>query len=439
MHTTRELALKALSEIWRNGRKPKEAIELISIPLDDRERSFLMELVYGVLRYRDTLDWALKDFLKKPAALNNRTLNNLRLAAYQILFMRVPEWAAVNEAVEIEKKKGSPELINAVLRNLLRRPPAERINLDDARKKGAAAYISRLTSHPEWLVRRWIRRFGETAAKDLAVSNNRIPPLTLRVNTLKSTRDRMITKLGDMGIHGEPTAFSPEGIRLGDFHLLKEFSGLRDSLIVQDEAAQLVAHLLGPQPGDRVLDACSAPGGKTTHIAQLMQDRGEVVAVDNNEERIKKLRENVFNLNLKSIKIVCGDVADIGKAGYNLFDSILLDAPCSSIGVIRRNPDIKYRHRSQDIHRFKLKQVGLLRSVSELLRPGGTLVYSVCSTEPEEGEEVIKEFLKDSKDFYIIETVLPFLKVFMKNGFFRTYPHTNDLDGFFGVKLCKRV
>lgn len=439
MPTARESALATLLDVWQKGIKPKEAIEHVSGPLDDRDRSFLMELVYGVLRYRDTLDWALRDFLKKPSGLSDRTLNNLRLAAYQILFMRVPEWAAVNEAVEVEKQKGRPELVNAVLRNLLRRPPSERIDLAGVKKKGAAAYISRLTSHPEWLVRRWIRRFGEGEASELAEANNRIPPLTLRVNTLKSTRDRMIGQLMDLGIHGEPTAFSPEGVKLRDFHLLKEFSGFRDSLIVQDEASQLITYLLEPRPGERILDACAAPGGKATHIAQMMGDKGEVIAVDKDGQRITKLRENVSNMDLNSVKIVQGDVGKFYKTAVHSFDRVLLDAPCSSLGVIRRNPDIKYRHRSEDMKSFKVKQAGLLRSVSELLRPGGTLVYSVCSTEPDEGEEVIKEFLKDSEDFYIIETVLPFLKGFMKAGFFRTYPHTNDMDGFFGVRLCKRV
>ncbi len=439
MPSTRELALATLLEIWRSGRKPKEAIDDVAGTLDDRERSFLMELVYGVLRYRDTLDWALSDFLKRPAGLSDHTLNNLRLAAYQILFTRVPEWAAVNEAVEMEKSQGKPDLVNAVLRNLLRRPPHERINLDALKKKGAAAYLSRLTSHPEWLVRRWLRRFGETETLALAKANNAVPPLVVRVNTLASSRDRTIEELQKLGIYGEPTAFSPDGIKLRDFHLIGTLSALRDSLVVQDEAAQLITYLLGPQPGERVLDACAAPGGKTTHIAQLMQDRGEVVAVDSDERRITMLKENVSNLGLKCVRIVKGDIGNPGEIVYPAFDRILLDAPCSAIGVIRRNPDIKYRHTRKDIMRFRSRQTDMLRSVSRFLRPGGVLVYSVCSTEPEEGEEVAKEFLKDSKDFYIIESVFPFLEGFMRTGFFRTYPHTNDMDGFFGVKLCKKV
>ncbi len=437
MPATRGLALTALHEIWERGKKPKKVIESLSGNLDTRERSFLMELVYGVLRHRDRLDWCLKKLLRKPSGLSGDTMNNLRLAAYQILFMRVPEWAAVNEAVEMEKKKGRPDLVNAVLRNLLRTPESERSNIEIVKKKGAIPYISLLTSHPEWLIRRWVKRFGEKEALELAEANNSIPPLTLRINTLKTTRERISGKLSSLGIEGEPTPYSPDGLKLIGFHQVRELSGMKDSLIVQDEASQLVSRQLDPRPGERILDACAAPGGKTTHIAQIMEDSGEITALDNDEERIALLRENIANLGISCVKVIRADATEYSGAGD--FDRILLDAPCSSIGVIRRNPDIKYRHRPEDLGAFKVKQTMMLHSVSRLLRPGGVIVYSVCSTEPEEGEEVVKEFLKDSKDFYIIDTPLPFLKGLIKNGFYRTYPHLHDMDGFFGARLCKKA
>jgi 16S rRNA (cytosine967-C5)-methyltransferase len=439
MPATRELALIALHEIWQRGKKPKKVIEELSGSIDERERSFLMELVYGVLRYRDTIDWSLKCFLKKPSGLGNNTLNNLRLAAYQILFMRVPEWAAVNEAVEMEKEDGRPELVNAVLRNLLRKPEAERLDLEAIKKKNAISYIAVSTSHPAWLIRRWAKRFGESEAMKIAEANNRIPTLTLRVNTLKSKREQIIKELSAMGIKGEPTPYSPDGIKLKEFHTFKELTRMKESLIVQDEASQLITCLLDPQPGEKVLDACSAPGGKTTHIAQLMKDRGEITAIEIEEERLGQLRENISNLGMKSVKIIQCDLRSLDRSEIGFFDKILLDAPCSSLGVIRKNPDIKYRHRPDDLKEFKMKQREMLNSISKLVRAGGIIVYSVCSTEPEEGEDVIKEFLKDSEDFYIIDTTLLFLREFMKNGFFRTFTHKNDMDGFFGVRLCRRV
>lgn len=435
--STRELALSALDEIWSIGSKPKHVIEQLSDSLDNRDRSFLMELVYGVLRYRDTLDWAMRAFLRKPSGLSPDTLNNLRLAVYQILFLRVPERAAVHEAVEMEKRGGRPELVNAVLRNLLRVPPPERLNLETIRKKGAVPYIALRTSHPKWLIKRWIRRFGEEETLALAEANNKVPPLTLRVNTLKSGREEMIKRLSEEGIQGEATRVSPDGITLSGFRTFRELSAFRDSLTVQDEGAQLISYLLDPAPGERILDACAAPGGKSTHMAQLMKDEGEIVAVDADEGRLRLLRENASALGMKSIRAVCADIVDY--TSDTPFDRVLLDAPCSSLGVIRRNPDVRYRHTVPDLSVFKAKQLRLLRSIARCLGPGGVLVYSVCSTEPEEGEEVIKEFLKDSGDSFIIDTAPAFPGGLMKDGFLRTYPHINNMDGFFGVRLCRKA
>jgi 16S rRNA (cytosine967-C5)-methyltransferase len=307
------------------------------------------------------------------------------------------------------------------------------------KKKGAVPYIALLTSHPSWLIKRWVKRFGEEEARELAEANNRIPPLTIRVNTLCSTREQLLERFSLRGIAGEPSQFSPDGIRLKGSSTVKEYLDLKDSFVVQDEAAQLITYLLGPKPGERILDACASPGGKTTHIAQMMKDRGEILAVEIDEGRIPQLQENIFNLAMNSITLLHRDFRELERSRAGFFDRILLDAPCSALGVIRRNPDIKYRRRPHDVREFMKKQLDMLRTAANMLKPGGSIVYSVCSTEPEEGEEVVKEFLKDSEDFYIIDTTIPFLKDFMREGLFRTYPHIHDMDGFFGVKLCKRV
>jgi 16S rRNA (cytosine967-C5)-methyltransferase len=437
MHTTRELALAAVHDIWERDKKPKDVLEDLSEPLEKRDRAFLMELVYGVVRFRDTLDWALREFLRKPSGLGPDTLNNLRLAVYQLLFTRVPRWAAVNEAVEMEKRGGRPELVNAVLRNFLRNLDSLLDRMRDMRADRTVKYIAALTSHPRWLIERWVKRFGADEALELADANNRIPSLTLRVNTLKGMKQQVINELLKIGIEGEPTTFSPVGIKLKGFHIYKEIFFLKGLIMVQDEASQLISCLLDPQPGETILDACAAPGGKTTHIAQLMQDSGEITAVDSDRKRMDRLRENVSNLGLSSIRAVQADILEY--MAKEPFDRILLDAPCSALGVIRRHPDVKYRHKSQDLLKFRANQLRILRHMSKFLKPGGSMVYSVCSTEPEEGEEVIKEFLKDSEDFYIIDTTLPFLKGFMKDGFLRTYPHIDDMDGFFGVRLCRKA
>jgi 16S rRNA (cytosine967-C5)-methyltransferase len=440
MQPVRELAIEALREILSGGRKPREVLDRLSGGLGKRDRAFLMETSYGVLRLKDRLDWTINHFLEKPSAIRGRTRNVLRFGVYQIFHMRVPEWAAVNESVSLERSK--PALVNAVLRNAIRKKESVEAEFKDMRALALdpstplsekVAAISTLTSHPRWLIRRWIKRFGPEEALSLAEANNRVPPLTLRVNTLKTTREAVIDELENIGIKAEPTTASPEGIRLRGTHAFGELAGLMGKFYVQDEAAQLVGHMLVPQPGHRVLDACAAPGGKTTHIAQLMGDEGKIVAVDADEKRIHTLKENISTLGLSIVKVVHGDMTSL--KGLGLFDRVLVDAPCSATGVIRRNPDVKYRHKSGNLMRFREKQAELLSAASRFLKPGGLLVYCTCSTEPEEGEFVVRDFLKSldslksSGDFFNIKGVP------IGDEFFRTYPHRDDMDGFFGARL----
>jgi 16S rRNA (cytosine967-C5)-methyltransferase len=444
MADTRNAVLRSLSEIISRGSKPKDALGMLPGDIATRDRAFIMEIVYGVLRNRDTLDWIIRKLLDKPRMPGPRTLNNLRAGTYQILYMRVPEWASVNEAVRVEKThKG---LVNAVLRNVARQRVELLAGLDLLRERllrpengnVSVSDISVLTSHPEWLIRRWIKRFGPEEAFELASANNVAPCLTLRVNTLRTTRLDVLGRLREMGIDAAPTQVSPDGVMLNEHIAFSGLEPLGGLVMVQDEAAQLITYMLGPGPGERVLDACAAPGGKTTHIAELMGDRGEVVALDLNEDRIKLLDENVARMGLSSVRAVKGDITspgDTGKLGE--FDRILIDAPCSATGTIRRNPDVKHRCRRKDLGKFRKRQVEMLRSASALLRPGGTLVFCTCSTEPDEGEDVIGEFLKSSGDFYIIKDV-PVVGRLLANGYLRTYAHRHGMDGFFGTRLGKK-
>ncbi|OGW25047.1 MAG: 16S rRNA (cytosine(967)-C(5))-methyltransferase [Nitrospirae bacterium GWC2_42_7] len=433
MSNTRLLAVKALLDIFGKGLKPKNSIENNSQNLEKRDRAFVMEIVYGVLRFRDTIDWILRHFLKNPERLDDFIVNNLRTAVYQIYFMRVPDWAVLNESVELEKGNGKPALVNAVLRNVLR----QKENITLPVKSGLYdADISLNTSHPKWLIKRWIKRFGEKETESIAEANNKIPPFTIRVNTLKITKEKLISMLSERGIMSEPTAFSFDGIILKDISY-DDISFAKGLFFVQDEASQLISYLLDPKPGEKILDACAAPGGKTTHIAQLMKDNGEILAVEKDPERIPMLKENIMNLDIKSVRIINSSLFELKD--NEEFDRILVDSPCSATGVIRRNPDIKYKHRAKDLSEYGSKQKKLLLSASKHLRKNGTLVYSVCSTEPEEGEDVINEFLKTADDFRIIDTDVSFLDHFMNKGFFRTYPHKHNMDGFFGVKLCRKI
>ncbi len=434
MTKTRSLAVSSLIDILNHGARPKKSLEQVSQTLDRRDKAFLMEIVYGVMRNLFALDAIISSFIRNTKSLSDETVNNLRMAVYQILFMRVPGYAVVNESVEMEKPGGKPSLVNAVLRNLIR--GKEKIALPLA-YEDVVKDISINTSHQEWMVRRWIASLGRDEARLLAEANNHMPPLVLRTNTLRISRDELLRNLKQENIAAEASRFSPVGIVIGGETSYQDLSSFFGLFAVQDEASQLVSYLLDPKRGERILDACAAPGGKTTHIAQIMDDMGEIIAVEKDPQRILKLDENIRALTVQSAETIRADISEL--TGIGTFDRILLDAPCSSTGVIRRNPDVKYRHSLKDIVAFGKKQTELLKTVSSLLRRDGRLVYSVCSIEPEEGEQVIRDFLKTTDEFRIIEADQEFMKPFVNNGYFRTFPHKESMDGFFGVILCRKA
>lgn len=432
--------MEALGGILRGSGKPKDVLDLLADGLDVRDRAFLMEIVYGVLRQRDTLDLVLAWLMKKPSGVPADTLNNLRAGIYQIFYMRVPEWAAVNEAVEIEARHRG--LVNGVLRNAIRgregldkrlHDLSSGITADDPTQ--AVAAIASLTSHPAWMIKRWVKRFGVLEAHALAEWNNKIPSLALRVNTLRTGRDDVLRMLEEKGIACQRSDYSPVGLRLEGTVPFRSL-GLGGLAVVQDEAAQLVSLMLAPEPGQRVLDACAAPGGKTTHLAAMMEDRGEIVALDLDGSRLERLMENIDALGIGSVRVVQADLMDYrDEAG---FDRVLIDAPCSALGVIRRNPDIKYRRKRGDLVRYGSTQYALLASAARLLRPGGLMVYAVCSTEPEEGEAVVERFLKSFADFDIIDNVPALPSRFFYGGYMRTWPHRDEIDGFFAVLMTRK-
>jgi len=440
MSNVRKLAVEAIGAIEAKGAKARDAVDLRAAGLELRDRAFLLELVYGVLRRRDTLDWVLAKFMRKPP--DGFTRNNLRAAVYQILYLRVPEFAAVDEAVSLESRYRA--MANAVLRNIVRAQEEIREELDALAQKAEDETVDRkefledasvITSHPRWLLKRWEVCFGRSGALALARANNEVPPLTLRVNTLRATRNEVLSKLRNLGIEAAPTNISPVGLRLEGtvpFAVLEPLWGL---VSVQDEAAQLISLLLDPLPGQRVLDACAAPGGKSTHIAQLMGDSGEVVAVELEQRRISRMRENIGILDLHSITIVQSDI--LAFEDEQGFDRVMVDAPCSALGVIRRNPDVRYRHRPGDLKEFGQKQLAILEASARHVRPGGVLVYCTCSTEPEEGEKVVEALLRTHGEFFIIKDI-PLFGDILRDGMLRTYPHVHGTDGFFAVRLGRR-
>jgi 16S rRNA (cytosine967-C5)-methyltransferase len=442
--TSREIALEVLTEIETKGCFADEVLNrrlLKARHLETKDKNLLFELVKGTLRWRGRVDYFLDQHSKRPlVSVPIKIKNTLRLGAYQILFLdRVPDWAAVDQAAELARHyghEGHVRFVNGILRNLIRNK--EKTSFPDP--SDTVQYLATTHSFPEWLVERWVKRFGaEDAEKLLRVCN--LPPLlSLRVNTLEISQEAFLNEIRKKITEADLHPLVPDTVEVLSAGDVTELPGFNQGwFYVQDPGAILVSHLAGAQPGERVLDACAAPGGKASHLAQLMEDRGEILALEIDQTKIRKIRENMERLGIRSVRTQAGDAANVEFS--EPFDRIMIDAPCSGLGTIRRHPEAKWQKREEDLTGHQERQLSILKNISRFVRKGGSLVYATCSTEPEENEEVIEKFLKDSPEFAIdkrpahLEERLQ--KMFDDQGFFRAWPHLHGTDGFFAVRMIK--
>ncbi len=408
-----------------------------------KDRALTTEIVYGVLRRNFNIDWIIDKISSvKIKKMERAVLTALRMGVYQIYFLdNIPDSAAVNESVRLVrgvKKKG---FVNAVLRKAVARQ--ESLAAGPSSEVDTLTRLSIRGSHPKWLVKRWITRYGEVETKALMQANLKNPRKTLRTNTLRISRADFLRQLRELGIEAKKCLYSPFALDICSGSLpgsVKE-EGL---CVTQDEASQLVAMLLTPRPGERILDACAAPGLKTTHMAQLMDNKGSIVAVDKYAGRLKALTALSRSLGISIIKPLCADSEKgdfLKKTSKNLFDAILVDAPCSGLGVLGRTPDIKLRRSEDDIKNLAETQKKILSSQLPLLKPKGRLVYAVCSLEAEETTEVVEWFLRENSDVYLEDgtTILPeeCRQLVDKKGFLQTLPHRHNMDGFFAASFRK--
>ncbi len=412
-----------------------------------RERALATEMVYGVLRRRGRLDFALTRFCKQPLAkLEPAVLRLLRLGAYQLLELdRVPARAAVHATVELAKGLGlqrAAGFINGVLRSLDRGRTT--IPWPDP-VQAPAAHLAQGLSLPAWLARRWLAELGAAEALALAAALQQPAPFTLRTNTLRTDRDGLLTAYAAAGHEVVPTAFAPEGIVLvhrAPVPLPGEEEGLFQ---VQDEASMLIPHLLTPQPGERLLDACAAPGGKTTQLAALAQNRAEILALDLHPQRAALVAAGAERLGCRGISVRAWDMTGVPDfLPPASFDGVLVDAPCSGLGVLRRNPELRWRRTADDPQRLARLQQAILASAATLVKPGGRLVYSVCTQTPEETEGVVTAFLATRGEF-AREDLRPLLPPHWaplcdETGALRTLPHRHGgMDAFWAVRLRRRA
>lgn len=445
----RRLALKILNRLSRNpaaGVLSLDSIFLRESHLTARDRAFISHLVLGVLRWRLRLDWTIEQTADFPfKKINPNVLNILRLALFQIFFLdRVPDSAAVNEAVKqtrAGKIRHVASFVNGILRNICRQK--EKIVFPDP-EEDPVLYLSVFYSFPRWLVQYWIDQWGPAFTEDLLASENRPPILTLRTNTLKTGREKLMEIFREEGIACEPTPYSPEGILLRDFRgKVSDLAGFREGRFqVQDQAAQIVSHLLGPRPGDRVLDVCAGRGGKTSHLSQLMGAGVPVIALDISHERLAGLRKNDRRLGIRRTCPVAANAADhLSSLFRERFEKILVDAPCSGLGVLSRHPDGKWNREAGDLVRLGLIQKKILDQASNLLTRGGHMLYVTCTLSREENEGVVHAFLSNNPDIKLSDLRShgpEWARDLMdEQGCFRTYPHIHHMDGFFAALFVK--
>ena len=406
--------------------RAREALE------DDRDRALAGEIAAGTLRWQGAFDHVIATFAGRPVSrLDIEVLVILRLSIFQLLHLdRVPAAAVVDDGVELVRKAGKRSAAGFV-NALLRRVSRERLRLplppeptDRSDRERVLDYLAVTLSHPRWLVGRWLDRYGYEAAAAWARFNNAPAALTLRVNTLATTRDALAAALETAGVETEPTRVAPSGLIVRSGNPLLTPLAHRGLFVVQDEASQLVGEFVAARPNERVFDACASPGGKTTQMAASMGDQGFIVASDVRGRRVDLLARTVREAGTRSVRIVQADARSPLPLQNSVFDAVLLDAPCSGLGTIRRDPDIRWRRAETDLAALASMQLEMLREAAAIVKPGGRLIYATCSSEPEENAQVVEAFLAGHPAFAMA-------------GSFDTLPFRDGLEAFFAARLVK--
>jgi len=441
--TSRLLALNTLCELQQTGDPVNLIFERLSreCRLDQRDRQLAGALVFGILRARQYLDHIIARFSSHPlAGMRVRTLNALRIGIYQLLCMdRIPPSAAVNETVQAFKAGRQPVWLVRFVNGILRSVARERSTLPTADQ--LLVNGKPILNHPRWLLEKWEQNFGRERAHAICRTNNRIPPLTLRVNTWLTDQKQLAARLAEIS-RVERGRFSSTALLLPDYR--GDISGLpgyaEGLFMVQDEAAQLAGCLLAMKSGGRYLDGCAGVGGKTTHLAELLPNKATLMAIEPEKRRYCLLQENLCRLQITGVATRHMNLASFAAEAEGLFDGILLDVPCSGTGVIGRRPDIRWNRQPEDMQGLQEQQLQLLTAADSLLAPHGILVYATCSLEDEENSEVIRIFLAGHPDYYL-EDAGAFLPSPAKllvdaDGFFQPTPE-QGLDGFFAARLRK--
>ncbi len=412
-----------------------------------KDLTLFQALVFGVLRHQKKLDWIIGHYSLTPLnKINPSVLNILRIGLFQIIFLdRIPVSAAVNTSVELTKAHApvwTVKFVNAVLRNAAK--GYDSVPLPDPEKE-PAENLSVRKSFQTWMLERWLKRFGQEETEALCDAVNTIAPITVRTNVLRTTREKLYksldTEVGKLWL----TSVSPDGISFTHPRTpVSQLVAFRMGWFqVQDEAAQLVTRFLEPRPGQTVLDACAGLGGKTGYIAQMMENKGRIVALDIEKSKLNKLSAEMDRQYISIVKPCVHDLNEpLRGKPYSAYDRVFLDAPCSGMGVLRRNPDAKWKISPESLDSFAGRQNRLMDNLAAAVKPGGILVYAVCSFEPEETDRIVETFLDNHPDFRLkppsqnLVDLEPSLVT--PEGYFKSFPHKHGMDGFFAAGFIKK-
>lgn len=442
----REIALKVLYKTIEKDGYSNILLNhsLSSGDFSPEDRAFITRIVYGVLENKIYLDWVIRRFSKiRLKKISPWIINILRISIYQILFMdRVPGFAAVNEGVKLAKKHGDRKTIgfvNGILRSVIRSPEKTEIPSEN---EDHLQFISLKYSYPRWMVEDWVRIYGQEFTEELCKSNNRPPEMVIRTNTLKTTTENLCNLLQKEGLRVRRGVYSPAALYLEEGVGTVGLNAFKEGLFyVQDESSMLCIEVLDPEPGQIMVDVCSAPGGKATYAAQMMDDRGRIIARDINENKLDMVKENCRRLGIQSVETGVFDAGQIDCSLIGRADRVVVDAPCSGMGIIRRKPDIKWKKEREHYTILANKQKKILENAARYLKTGGVLVYSTCTIMPDENEEVFKDFVGNNPDFIACD-ISPFVPESIrsescKKGYLQLFPNIHGVDGFFIGKMMR--
>ena len=436
----REIAYKVLLDIEKNKNYSNMAINkhFKDVKISNQDRGLATEIIYGVIENKYYIDYMIDKLSKvKTNKMEIYVKTLLRMGIYQIMFLNsISDYAAVNETVNLAKKKNSKVsgFINGILRNVIR----QKEEIGKVKTKDDVDYLSMKYSYDKWMMRNWMIHFGKEFTEELLEANNERPNIYLRTNTLKITRDELIKKLEKQNIKAEKVNVVEEAIKVEHLKDIENNNLYKEGLFtVQDVSSMLVGKVMNPKENSLVLDVCSAPGGKTTHMATLMNNTGQVVSRDIYDHKLKLIKAASKRLGLTNVDVEEFDGMKLDRESIGKFDYVLGDVPCSGLGIIRRKPEIKYKEK-EEFRQLPPIQKKILENASKYVKVGGTLIYSTCTIQDSENIDVVNEFLQKNKNFELVP--IKEVNVDLENqekGYMKIYPNVHNMDGFFISKLIR--